>query len=72
MIEKYEMVRDGHWHQIEKTGPGPVYSNDYMSYYNRIGSDKMSILRYVQINDHIDTQVHRICDVGYEIGRAHV
>jgi hypothetical protein len=67
MIDNYEMLRPGHWHQIEKTGPGPVYSTEYVNYYNRIPSDSMSKVRYNVVKDHVG-HFESICDFGYGNG----
>lgn len=67
MIKNYEMIRPGHWHQVVRTGPGPTYSNDYMEYYNKIPSDKMSQIRYNVLWDYIDN-FESVCDIGYGNG----
>lgn len=67
MIDNYQKLRPGHWHQIERTGPGPVYSTEYMNYYDRIPSDAMSKIRYDVIRNHIG-DFKSICDVGYGNG----
>ena len=67
MIENYEMLRPGHWHQVNRTGPGPTYSNDYMSYYNKIPSNKMSEIRYKLLTDYIEN-FDSVCDFGYGNG----
>lgn len=67
MIENYERIRDGHWHQIQRTGPGPTYSIDYMNYYNTIPSREMSAIRYGVIRKYVGNFTS-ICDFGYGNG----
>ena len=67
MINNYKKIDDGHLYQIERTGPGPIYSVEYSDYYNRIPSKAMSELRYNVINKYI-TDFSSICDFGYGNG----
>lgn len=67
MTERYGRIRPGHWHQTTRTGPGPTYSTEYMSYYDRIRSTDMSAIRYKLIEDYIG-DVKSVCDFGYGNG----
>lgn len=67
MIENYEKIDDGHWHQIKKTGDCPVYSIEYSNYYNKIPSNEMSKLRYNIIKKYVK-DFSSICDFGYGNG----
>lgn len=67
MIENFKQLRPGHWHQVERTGPGPIYSYDYSNYYNKIPSEEMSIIRYRILKDYIK-DFNSVCDFGYGNG----
>jgi hypothetical protein len=67
VIKNYEMIRPGHWHQVVRTGPGPVYSNEYMSYYNKIPSEQMSKIRFDVMCKYLP-EFKSVCDVGYGNG----
>lgn len=67
MIENYELLRPGHWHQIETTGVGPEYNVDYSNYYNKIPSDAMSKIRYDVVKKYVG-DFKSICDFGYGNG----
>ena len=67
MLENYEKLNDGHWHQIERTGEGPMYSIEYSNYYNKIPSKEMSKLRYDIIKKYVK-EFSSICDFGYGNG----
>lgn len=64
---QYKKVRPGHWHQIERTGPGPDYSFDYSNQYNKLPSKEMSEIRYSVISKYIPI-FSSICDFGYGNG----
>ena len=63
MIENYEQIRDGHWHQIELTGDMMKYDTNYMQYYTKM-DDSMSKLRYNLLSDHVGP-FKSVLDVGY-------
>lgn len=67
MLENFKQLRPGHWHQVKRTGPGPVYSYDYSNYYNKIPSKEMSSIRYRILKNHI-TDFKSVCDFGYGNG----
>lgn len=67
MKETYKTVRPGHLHQIKRTGPGPTYSTEYMNYYDRIPSNRMSVIRYSLLHRYIG-HVETVCDFGYGNG----
>lgn len=67
MIENFKQLRPGHWHQVERTGPGPVYSVEYSNYYNKIPSDAMSEIRYDVVKKYVK-DFKSITDFGYGNG----
>jgi len=67
MIDNYENVRSGHWHQINRTGPGPEYAVEYCNYYNNIPSDEMSKIRFDTVYKYVG-HFKSICDFGYGNG----
>jgi len=67
MLDNYVKLRPGHYFQMFRTGPGPSYNNDYISYYNRIPGIAMSKLRYNRIKSVIGN-FSSVCDFGYGNG----
>jgi hypothetical protein len=67
MIDNFKQLRPGHWHQVERTGPGPTYSIEYSNYYNKIPSFEMSRIRYDVVKKYVG-QFKTICDFGYGNG----
>ena len=66
MIENYQQISEGHWHQIEPTGDIMKYDTNYMQYYTNM-DNSMSKLRYNLITKHIGI-FKSILDVGYGDG----
>ena len=63
MIENYEMINNGHWHQIKTVGEMMKYDDNYMQYYTKM-DNSMSRLRYELIIQHIGI-FRSILDIGY-------
>jgi hypothetical protein len=66
MIENYQEISKGHWHQIELTGDMMKYDEKYMQYYTKM-DNSMSKLRYRLLRDHVGL-FNSIMDVGYGDG----
>lgn len=66
MIDNYEMIENGHWHQIETTGEMMKYDEKYIQYYTKM-DNSMSKLRYDLIIHHVGL-FRTILDVGYGDG----
>jgi hypothetical protein len=67
MLDNFKQIRPGHWHQVERTGPGPTYSTEYSNYYNKIPSEWMSRIRYDVVKKYAG-DFKTICDFGYGNG----
>lgn len=67
MKEIYKKISPGHLFQNNRTGSGPVYSTEYVHYYNKIPSEKMSEVRYNLVKNYIPT-FDKICDFGFGNG----
>jgi hypothetical protein len=67
MIDNFKQLRPGHWHQVERTGPGPTYSIEYSNYYNKIPSNEMSRIRWNVLKNHVG-EFNSVCDFGYGNG----
>jgi SAM-dependent methyltransferase len=66
MIENYNKIDQGHWHQIELTGDIMKYDENYMQYYTSM-DNRMSKLRYDLIYKNIGS-FKSVLDVGYGDG----
>lgn len=67
MISNYVCLRSGHYYQMFKTGPGPEYNKNYISYWDSMNNEPLSIIRYNLLTRHIKS-FDSILDFGYGNG----